>query len=202
MKKLFIPAQIKTKLNQSKISKISKELPKKIAIAYSIQFKEVAEEIKKIISKNHQITKLIQVLGCSKPIFPKETQAVLLISSGNFHAVSLAVESGLSIYLLEQDKLRKVSKQDMLNLEKKQKASYLKFLHSDKIGILISTKPGQQNLKKALEFKKNLKKKSYLFLCDNINSNEFENFRINSWVNTACLRLDMNEGSIINLNKI
>ena len=202
MKILFIPAQIQTQPNKLKIYEISKQLPKKLSLAYSIQYKSVAEEIKKILSKQHLILKTTQVLGCSKTLFPKETQAILLISSGKFHAVSLAIESGMQVYLLEQDKLIKISKQDIEFIEKKQKSAYLKFLHADKIGVLISTKPGQQNLKKALEYKKKSKKKSYLFLCDNIDANEFENFGLKSWVNTACSRLDLVGNSIINLEKL
>jgi len=203
MKTLFIPAKIKSRVNKPKILEISKKLPKNIAIAYSIQYKDIASEIKKIFSKIHKITTLVQVLGCSKPNFPKNTQAVLLISSGKFHAISLAIESGLPIYILEHSKLREISKKDIDFFKKKQKVSYLKFLNADKIGILVSTKPGQQNLKKALNFKKKLKnKKSYLFISNNINVNEFENFRLNCWVNTACPRLDMDSNFILNIDKI
>ncbi len=203
MKTLFILAKIKSKANKPKILEISKKLPKNIAITYSIQYKDIALEIKNILSKTHKITKLVQVLGCSKPNFSKNTKAILLISSGKFHAISLAVESELPIYILEHSILRKISKQDIESFKKKQKASYLKFLNADKIGILVSTKPGQQNLKKALELKKKIKnKKSYLFISNNIDINEFENFGLSSWVNTACPRLDMNHSSIINMDKI
>ena len=218
MKTLFIPAKIKSKVNKQKILEISKELPKNISIAYSIQYKDVAFEIKNILSfgsqrrtngkftslsKKHKITKLIQVLGCSKPTFPEDTKAILLISSGKFHAISLAIESKLPIYILEYNQLRKISKKDIESFKKKQKVSYVKFLSADNVGILVSTKSGQQNLKKALDFKKTLKeKKSYLFISNNIDTREFENFGLNSWVNTACPRLDMENNSIINIDKI
>lgn len=203
MKTLFIPAKIKSKANKPKILEISKKLPKNIAIAYSIQYKDIAFEIKDILSKTHKITKLVQVLGCSKPNFSKNTKAILLISSGKFHAIPLGIETKLPIYILEHNILRKISKQDIESFKKKQKASYLKFLNADKIGILVSTKPGQQNLKKALELKKKIKnKKSYLFISNTIDVNEFENFGLSSWVNTACPRLDMDHSSIINRDKI
>ena len=200
MKTIFIPVKYKTKANISKIKEISKKLPKNIAIVYSIQYKDLAFEIKKVLF-NHNITRLIQVLGCSRPKFPKNTQAILLIGSGRFHAISLAYETQLPIYILEKNKLDKISKQELESYERKNKASYLKFLNSDSIGILVSTKPGQQNLKKALDFKKNTKKQAYLFISNQININEFENFGLDCWVNTACPRLDM-DASVINLNKI
>lgn len=203
MKTLFIPAKINSKLDELKILEISKKLPKNLVIAYSIQYKEVAEKIKNILSKKHKILSFIQVLGCTKPKLSKNIKSILLIGSGRFHAVSLALESGIPVYILESNKLDKISEQEINSLKKKHKASYLKFLNSDKIGILISTKPGQENLKKALATKKKIKnKKSYIFLNNQININEFENFPdIQSWVNTACPRLDF-DARVVNAGEI
>ncbi len=197
MKILFIPAKVKSEVNSEKL--LSLKLPDNIAIAYSIQYKEIAEEIKKILSGKYNITGFVQVLGCSKPSFSKNTKAILLISSGEFHAVSLAYETKLPIYILEQDRLRKISDEEISAFERKKRASYMRFLNSGKTGILISSKPGQENLKTAINIKKNLKdKKSYLFLSNEIDKNQFENFSdIDSWINTACPRLDF-DSSIIN----
>lgn len=200
---LFIPAKSKAKVNPAKISELSSKLPNSIAIAYSIQFQDIAKEIKKILEKTHKITAFTQVLGCSKPVF-KDTQAILLIGSGKFHAVSLAYETQLLVYILNSNKLEQVSQSDLDIIAKKQKAAYLKFLNADKVGILVSTKPGQDRLKKALELKNKLQgKKSYVFLSNAINIREFENFPdIQSWVNTACPRMDMDNSAIINVDKL
>ncbi len=78
----------------------------------------------------------------------------------------------------------------------------MRFLNAEKVGILISTKPGQENLKKALSLRTKLKdKKSYLFINNNIDLKEFENFGIDSWVNTACPRLDF-DSSVINIDDL
>ena len=197
---IFISAKSKANLNKSKIKELSKKLPKDIVIAYSIQYQEIAFEIRKVLV-DHNILKIIQVLGCSQPRFPKNTKAVLLIGSGRFHAVSLAYETKLPIYILEKNQLTKILEKDIELYEKKNKASYLKFLNADDVGVLISTKPGQENLQRALNLKKRLKKNSYLFASNTINIAEFENFGLDCWVNTGCPRLDM-DSSIINLNKI
>ncbi len=203
MKTLFIPAKSTMQITDSELKDLSKNLPKNLAIAYSIQYKDLAEKIKSTLSKKHKITFFTQVLGCSKPNFPKNTKAILLISDGKFHAISLAHETKIPVYLFTNGILQKISKKEIEILEKKQKGAYLKFLHAEKIGILISTKPGQENLKKAIEFRKKHKNKtSYLFISNNIDTNEFENFQIDSWVNTSCPRMDMNEGSIINISKV
>ena len=202
MKKIFIPAKSNLNLDGNKIKQISEKLPKKIAIAYSIQYQKNALELKEILSKNHEITKFTQVLGCSNPNFSKGTQAVLMIGSGKFHGISLSLKSKIPVYLLENNELNLISKKDIESFEKKQKTSYLKFLNSEEVGILISTKSGQQNLKKALEIKKSLKeKKSYIFLANEINKTEFENFSLKSWINTACPRLDM-DFFLINLGDL
>ncbi len=200
MKTLFIPSKIKTEINEQKIQSL--KLPKSIAIAYSIQYREIAAKVKEILSKKYNITGMIQVLGCSRPKFPKDTQAVLLISSGKFHAVSLAAETDIPIYILRADELDRVSGEEVNSFKKRKLASYVKFLNSEKIGILISTKPGQENLKKAISLKSKLKNKiSYLFIANEINPKEFENFSIDSWVNTACPRMDF-DSSVVNINDL
>jgi len=199
MKTLFIPAKSKLRLDNSIIKKITKELPKNISMAYSIQYKAQAEELKKILKP----VAFTQVLGCSNPKFPKNTKAILLISDGKFHAISLALETKLPTYILENNKLAKILDKDIEKLGKQQKAAYVKFLNSKEVGILVSTKPGQQRLSRAREFKKKLKnKRSYLFICNNINTSEFENFGLDSWVNTACPRMDMNDSRVVNIDKI
>jgi diphthamide biosynthesis enzyme Dph1/Dph2-like protein len=199
MKTLFIPAKSRAKINPKKILELSKKLPKNIAITYSIQFADIAKEIKNLL-KDKKITAFQQVLGCSKPSF-NNTDAILLIGSGKFHAISLAYETKLPVFILYRDSLEHISKQDIELIEKKHKAAYLKYLNSNKIGIIVSTKPGQNRLKQALALAKDNNKKYYTFLTNNINRSEFENFDIDSWVNTACTRLDM-DSAIINIDKI
>ncbi len=202
MKKLFIPVKSKAKANSKKILKLSEKLPKNIAIAYSIQYQDIAFEIKKIL-KHKNITAFIQVLGCSVPTFSSKTNAVLLIGSGKFHGISLALNTKLPVYVLNSNTLEIISKQDIEKIQKKQRASYLRYLTSNKVGLLISIKPGQNRLQRALDFKKKLKnKKAYLFLSNNINSQELENFKIDSWINTACPRLDFDSSAIVNMSML
>jgi diphthamide biosynthesis enzyme Dph1/Dph2-like protein len=198
MKTIFIPAKIKTEINARKIRNL--KLPEQIAIAYSIQYKEVAEQIREILSEKYKITGIIQVLGCSKPKFSKETKAILLVSSGRFHAVSLAFETKLPVYILESNELTKISKEEVDVFEKRKRADYMRFLNSERVGILVSTKPGQESLKNALSLRNKLKdKESYLFLGNEIDTKQFENFDIEAWINTACPRMDF-EGFVFNLN--
>ncbi|NMB66829.1 hypothetical protein GYA25_02115 [Candidatus Woesearchaeota archaeon] len=205
MKVLFFPTKIKFKLDEEKI----KEFPEKgkIFLVYSIQYKEIAEKIKSLLK--NEITGFSQVLGCSKIKIPKETKAIILVSSGRFHAVSLAYETSKDVYLFEHNNFIKINEKEIEQIRNKKKASYSNFLNSEKIGILISTKPGQEKLSQALKIKEIInqkfpEKKVYLFLSNNIDFKEFENFDIQSWVNSACPRLDFDDSNnkMINISEL
>lgn len=208
MKKLFIPAFSKQKLSENQLIEITKNLPNKTSIYYSIQFQNKALQIKKQLEKQNKSTSdFSQVLGCSNISF-KNSKAILLITTGKFHALNILInlkklKIKIPCFILEANKLKKLNQKDLMDFQKIKKALYTKFLYSDKVGILISIKPGQFNIKSALQFKKSVKnKKSYLFICNNINSSEFENFpEIQTWVNTACTRIDLNK-KIINLRDL
>lgn len=213
MKKVFISAISRIEPDYSKVKELVENIPeKKLAICYSNQFIEIAKKIKAAVDK--EIICEMQVLGCSNPKFSSEVEAILIVGQGNFHPVSLAYETKLPVYVLENESIRQIEKEDVEKLEKKEKGAYLKYLHSKKVGLLISTKPGQQRLNEALKFKNNLKdtlsghknlqagKKGYLFIANDLNALEFENFPIDFWVNTACPRMDLNDIQLINLDKL
>ena len=202
MKRIFIAAKVKREPDYLKLKNSIKEIPEKnIAICYSNQFVEVAKKLEKILDKN--IVYKTQILGCSNPSFPKETQAIVAITEGKFHSVSLAYESKLPTYALEGNKIQKVSEELIEKRRKKEKGAYLKFLNANNIGILVSTKPGQERLQKAIQFSKKItNKKSYIFVANDLNSSEFENFQIETWVNTACPRMDLTDDNIMNLDKL
>ncbi len=209
---LYIPAiqkNLEIKLSKSQIAK----LPKNIFLAYSIQYKELAKQIKQQLEQNHiKIQKFQQVLGCSKvnTVLP-----ILLVSTGKFHAQNLVLQTPIikeilkkplvSLYILENNKIIKIPEKEVNKLKAKKKTALIKFLKADKIGILVSTKPGQERLKDAIKLKNQLEKKNkqpFIFISNNIDTTQFENFDINSWVNTACPGLAMDNFNIINIDDL
>jgi len=203
MKILYIPSKqknLKDNLSKSEI----KKLPKKLFLAYSIQYRDLAIIIKDQLTKNKiKIEKFQQVLGCSK-INNKNKLPVLLIGSGEFHAINLYLQAS-EVYLLENNKIRKTSNFEIDKLKAHRKSALLKFLSAENIGILVSTKPGQENLNLAVKLKKNLEKdnkQAFIFISNNIDLNQFENFNIGSWVNTACQGLSFDNPDIINYSEL
>lgn len=198
---LYIPAiqkNLEIKLSKPQIAK----LPKNIFLAYSIQYKELAKQVKSQLQKNNiKVQRFQQVLGCSKL---NTTLPILLVSTGKFHAQNLMLQTPI-LYTLENNKIIKIPEKQVNKLKAKKKTALIKFLKADKIGILVSTKPGQENLNKAIKLKNQLEKKNkqpFIFISNNIDTNQFENFNIDSWVNTACPGLAIDNFNIINIDDL
>ncbi len=198
---LYIPTiQKNLKINLSK-TEINK-LPKKIFLAYSIQYKDLAILYRKELEKNKiKVDKFQQVLGCSKV---NTKLPILLISTGIFHAQNLYLQTPI-LYRLEENKIIRVSDNEINKIKAYKKTALIKFLKANKIGILVSTKPGQNRINDSEILKQKLEKqgkKPYIFISNNIDINQFENFNIDSWVNTACSGLAMDNPNIINIEDI
>ena len=204
MKLLYIQAKQKN-LTNIKLSKAEiKKLPKKLFLAYSIQYQDLAILYKKELEKNKiKIHKFQQVLGCSK-ISNKNNLPVLLIGTGKFHAQNLYLQTPI-LYVLENNKIIRIPQKEIEKLKAKRKTALMKYLGAERIGILVTTKPGQENLKKAEVLKQKLEKQGkepYIFISNNIDINQFENFNIQSWVNTACSGIAMDNPNIINIGDL
>lgn len=199
MKLLFIEARKKQESSFDKISNID-EIRKlgNIHILYSIQYKALAEIIRKKLKS--KVKAFQQVLGCSK-IKPKAN--LLLIGSGKFHALQLALQTGKEVYIYDGN-LSKITNKDIEKEKKREKGKILKFLNEKNIAILVSLKPGQFQMKKALMLKEKLKSKgknAFIFICDNININELENFPC-FFINTACPGISIDSDKLINYESL
>jgi diphthamide biosynthesis enzyme Dph1/Dph2-like protein len=205
MKTLYIPAiqkNLDIKLNKSEIAK----LPRKLFLAYSIQYQDLANNIAKQLKQQKiQIQKKQQVLGCSK-ISNKNNLPILLISTGKFHAENIMLQAS-ALFVLENNKIIKIPQSEINKLKAKKQTALIKFLKAKEVGILVSTKPGQENLNKAIKLKKQFEnqktpKQAHIFISNNIDINQFENFNIDSWINTACNGLARDNPNIININDL
>ncbi len=200
MKTLFIEGKSKTSILEV-IKKINKY--DKIGILTTAQFLDQLKDIKKIL-KNAIIGG--QVLGCDVTNAIKIKNKVdyfVYIGSGNFHPIQIALKTGKKVLIVNPNtnELSQVNQEEINDYKNKLKGKLAKFYNARKIGIIVSTKPGQNNLKKALEFKNKTNKESFIFLTDTLNQAELENFPdIEYWVNTACIRIEGNK--IINLEDI
>ncbi len=174
--------------------------PDKIHLLYTIQYKRLAEKLKEKLGK--RVLAFEQVLGCSK-IKPKAP--LLLAGSGRFHALQLAFSTGKPVFIYD-NKLTQINKEEIERFKAIQKGKIIKFLSSDNIGLIVSSKPGQNKLKQALKQKKILekkypKKRFYIFISDTININELENFPY-FFLNFACPGIEFDSPKILNYENL
>lgn len=199
MKILFIEAKYKGKINIDE--SIIKKLPKKLGLISSVQFAGHLEKIKKdIIKKNKKVFLKKgkqkykgQVLGCDLSAADINADAILYIGDGKFHPLGVAIKTGIDVFCFNPitNHFSKIDKKEIEKYNKRKKAAYINFLSSDKIGVLVSSKHGQNNLKQALNLKNKFKDKQfYYFVFNTLDINQLENFPfVQAWVNTACPRL-------------
>lgn len=171
--------------------KALKLLPAKFTIATTIQHLEKSKEAVKFFEKNNKkITKVVQVLGCTVPKIGKN-EDVLYIGSGNFHPVGISIKTGNEVIVANPftNEIKKITKQDLQNYEKKKKVNFVKFLSAKNIGIIVTIK--RQRFGNIDKIKKKYPDKTYyIFACDEVDLSKLENFPfIDCWINTACPRM-------------
>lgn len=211
MKKMFIQAKSDIDI----LEVIKEALPKikeNIGLATTIQHLHNLEKAKVFLEKeNKKVTIIGQTLGCkilNKENLKEEIEQYLYIGTGKFHPIQIYLETKKHVLVLnpETQEIKELDKKELELIEKKKKASLTKFYSSKNIGILVTTKPGQNRLKEALELKQKLidkGKEAYIFIEDTLPLNELENFNfIECWINTACPRIADYESNILNIDDI
>ena len=194
VKTVFVP--VKAKDVDLKVLEKFNIKEKKIGLISAIQYVDYLEEAKEILEKKgYKISIAGQMVGCNVSSALKlKVDAFVFIGSGEFHPLELAKVTK-EIYFANpvSGKVSKFSKEELKRLEKKEEGKIKRYLMADKIGVLVSTKPGQEHLKNALYFAENCGKEAYVFMADEIDVNRLEDFNdIKAWVNSSCPRLEGN----------
>jgi 2-(3-amino-3-carboxypropyl)histidine synthase len=201
------------KLSNEVIQHLKRYRVKQLALFASVQFLNLdgvkeqlaKEEIQVLSTRAKRCSEDIQILGCdcyadcyADNLF--DSDAILYIGDGTFHPNALLfaqlenqIIKPVVVYNPVSNKMSVVELSDIEAKSTKMKVNIKKFIASDKIGIFVSSKSGQQFYNLALELKEKLisqGKKAFIFVGDNFYFGEFENFNfIESWVNCACPRI-------------
>ena len=223
---LLIDAKWEGKINLTNELKehFKKNKIKSNALFASIQFTNLNEFIKELeknkikvnITKAKRTNEKIQILGCDcygdsfQEDIIKNSDVVLYIGDGLFHPKALLLSQIKSkefkpviIFDPIANQIKEINKKDIEKQIQKKKRNLKMFINSRTIGILVTIKPGQQYFNSAKNLKEKLKeqgKKAYIFIDNNINLSQLENYPfIQCWVNTACPRIGTDD--IVNIEK-
>ena len=133
-----------------------------------------------------------QLLGCDATAAKiMNVDTFLYIGSGEFHPLAIAIASDKPVFKLNPftKQLTTLAETDKRKWLARQAARIDKLKYAKKVGIILSTKPGQYKPKLAEKLQKQFKN-SYLFISDMVTSYDLMNFPdIDAWINTACPRL-------------
>lgn len=202
MKIMMVEGHYKGRIDLSNLD--AGTLPKNIGLATTAQFLDYVGEITQFLEQNGK--KVFagkirqkyegQLLGCDTGAAEKikdNVDAFLYIGTGVFHPLGIALNVEKEVFCYDPISaiISKIDRSEVDKYNRKRKAAYMKFLEATEIGILVSLKPGQNNFRKAVELKRQLKGKNcYIFAFDTLDFSQIENFPfVQCWVNTACNRI-------------
>ena len=219
MKTLFIHSKYTGKVDFDKIE--LDKLPGKVGLVTTTQFLDSIKEIKQHLERNNKSVLVGkgtqknpgQLLGCdvnSAVKIKDDVDAYLYIGSGEFHPIGVALSTEKEVFTFNPvtSTFSKLNEEEINNYKRNKKIKYTKFLSAENIGILVSTKSGQNSYKKSLEIKEKLEKKGkkyFIFVFDALDTSEMENFPfIDFWVNTACPRIadDKDKKNVIDMSEL
>lgn len=206
MKKLFIPTEAEIDVIPA-VEKALKRLPEKVGLLTTVQHLGKLKDVKSFLEKNMKNVEIGgQILGCNQENAEKiagKVDCFLYIGSGEFHPTGVLLKLNKKIVIANpySGDVSEITNEEIEKIMKRKKGALLKFHSAKIVGVLVSTKPGQHNLKEAEKLKKKYDKRFYFFIADTFDFKEMENFPfIEAWVNTACPRIEGK--NIVNLEDL
>ncbi len=217
-KTIFIPCRSKADIELVADNILEKVDFKKIGLVTTAQFVDDLKGIKKRLKAKGKTVIVSpgrpnpgQVLGCDAKAASgpgaKGAEAYVYIGTGHFHPLRVALETGKPTYIAHPSGgIEKVSDELVMKHKKIRAARMYRFDEAKVVGILVSTKPGQNRMKKALELKKKLagKKETFIFAANEIKPDYLIGYNVDAWVNTACPRIteDAFEKPMVDISEI
>lgn len=205
LREKFDASHVLEKLEQIKFERIG--------IVASLQFIDFIDEVKKYLESkgkhvfvgdgknNEKFLYPGQILGCdfSEALkIAENVECFLVLSSGKFHALGIALKTKKPVFLfdLERGKLEEIDTKEFV---KRKIIAQELAKECKKIGILVSTKPGQENLELAINLKKKIEEKGkevYILVADEIKPEKVEYLGVECLINTACPRIAIEERTL------
>ena len=229
MKTLFLDAPYagKAQLLSKTLLYLQEKKYHVIALYASVQFVKHLDLVKQqlieagvtvVTSKADRTHVVGQLLGCDSYMsslhLKQDIDCYLYLGDGRFHPLALVYAQKDSPEMKEvvcddpiAGTMTILSVGQIKRILQRYRASLMTFLRSDRIGVLITVKPGQQQYKPGLALETKFPEKKFYYFVDNtISFDQLENFPfIQTWVNTACPRIGFDdsekfEKGVLNLN--
>ena len=167
----------------------------KVGIVATIQFLHLTKNIKEFLDKKQIKNEIIgQVLGCNVYATQRsDADTILYFGDGVFHPLGISLKNKTPIIIADPISMnvKKLSDDEIKKFDNVKRKGLTKFYSSTNVGVLVSLKPGQEQMKAALGLKNKYKDKNfYILVFNDLDYNQLENFPfIECYVNTMCPRI-------------
>jgi 2-(3-amino-3-carboxypropyl)histidine synthase len=142
-----------------------------------------------------------QILGCSYLTVTnimKEVHAYLYVGGGQFHPIGIVMSTGKPVIVANpfSGDITNITEHDLMDLAKRRMAAITIAKNSTHFAILVTSKPGQNKLKKGMMLQEQIRKQgkdAIIIYLDEVRSEHLNNFsEPEIFINTACPRIAIN----------
>ena len=184
----------------------------KVGIITTIQFLHLMKDVSQFLTENKIENEVLgQVLGCNvevtKPnrgrasmgpdgqvhLGKSDADTFLFFGDGLFHPKGMIIKEDNYVVMADpiSNKARVLGKDELKKFENIKRRGLVTFLSSTNIGVLVTLKPGQEQVKAALSLKDKYPDKNfYILVFDDLDFNTLENYQfVECFVNTMCPRI-------------
>lgn len=204
MKLHFVPVRYKGTVTLP--DDLVQKLPRRIILFTTIQYHNQLGAWKKTLQAAGKTVHTFkprhsavegQLLGCGVEHWDVEADAFLFVGDGLFHPKALVIKNTLPVYCYDPQ-TQKVSRLEDAEIEaakRKQQAALKRFYSARKVGVLVTTKYGQQRVALALTLREKFPNKEFTFLlCDSLDFASLEDFPfLECFINTMCPRIGLDD---------
>ncbi len=200
----FIPVRYKKKIVLP--HELIRKLPKRIILFTTIQFHDQLDAWRQALESAGKEVHTFRpkhaaaqghLLGCGIERWDVDADAFLYVGDGLFHPKALVINNNLPVWCYDPKAERHflMADEDIERAKRKQQAAMSSFLMARKVGVLVTTKYGQQRLEMALSLREKYPDKElYYLLFDTLDWGSLEDYPfLECFVNTMCPRIGLDD---------
>lgn len=202
-------------------AKLLEALPDRLILFMAIQYHNQLPKIKEQLEQHGKHVTTVRpkhsveeghLLGCGIENWDAiEADAFLYVGDGLFHPKALTIHNQRPVYIYDpKDSSWSIMENEDIELAKrKHRAALSAFQMARRIGVLVTTKSGQQRVGMALKLRAQFPDKEFFYLLsETLDYGSLEDFPfVEVWVNTMCPRIgydDTNklEKPVVNIGEL
>jgi len=140
------------------------------------------------------------LLGCdysSAHAISDKAASFLMLGGGRFHAIGLKLSTGKPVVILDPERFAAIAEEIDIDAFKRKRFAIIQTLSKAKsIGILVSSKPGQERMslaKRLLSSVIDSKRDGHIVILNEISPDALLNLGFDAYISTACPRIALDD---------